>query len=626
MSKREKGSRPPDIEYGIDWAEKAAKLKMDFVPTVQRHQYCAYKNLGNGAAFHRRERIKILWPQFQWHRWNERRIEAFSRYNWLTWLGPASAAKSTDAAVFALEYWTEAPDRTAVIVCSTNVKMLRTRIWSQVARHHSLLPKGLGNVGELLDSVTRIRWRPGDDVNGIFGMAVEEGNTQEIINNLIGIHTERVLLLLDEMQGIREAIMKATSNMIANPEFKMLGMGNPDSMQNPLGKESEPIDGWDSVVRGETEEWETHGGPTKGRGLCQFFDGRKSPADDSPEERKRLHWLCNREWFEGILKAAKGNMNDPSVWQFGIGWPPPTGLESTLLDDAILTTFHCREKAVWTEGYVRCAFLDPARTGGDKRMLVIGRRGRSSGIGYNDETRIWSTTVGQTSWLIEAEEWINVPIDVNNRLRPIDYQIVDFVKAECSRRGIPPHEFSLFSTGAGGPLLSIFNTEWSPSIRGIEEGGSATDRLIPNQFNQDGSPKTAKECYDNRSSELQFNVREFATANGIRGLSQSAAFQYSNRRTFYRNGKWAVEPKVGSKGRTDERGRAVKGYRERQGHSPDDADAFAGLVAHCMMQGAEPNVAVAPEIMEELNPYAQAGQGSSDYDSENYLRAPSFFG
>src|SRR4029077_8198062 len=136
-----------------------------------------------------------------------------------------------------------------VIVCSTTMKMLRMRIWSQVARYHTQLPKNLGPVGELLDSLTKIRWKQGDDVNGIFGMAVEEGSIEEVVNNLIGVHTQRVLLILDEMQGIREAIMRATKNMIANPKFKMLGLGNPDSLQNPLGKESEPIDGWDSIVR-----------------------------------------------------------------------------------------------------------------------------------------------------------------------------------------------------------------------------------------------------------------------------------------------------------------------------------------------------------------------------------------
>lgn len=603
-----KREKPPDVQWDIDWAEKAKSLGIKFIPTIQRHQYMAYHGLGD-VAFHRKERIKMFWPNYQWHRWNERRLKGVCNYHWLCWLGPGASAKTTDAACFGVEYWLEAPDRTAVVMCSTTMKMLRMRIWNQAAHWHQSLPKGIGHVGELLDSVTRIRWNQGDDKNGIFGMAVEEGNIEEVIHNLIGIHTERVLLILDEAQGIREAIMRATNNMAKNPRFDCWLLGNPDDFHNPLVREAEPIGGWDSIVRGETPEWETKGGPVAGNGLAQFFDGRKSPADDSPEERLRMPWLINADWVANHLKSVRGNLNDPTFWSQAIGFPPATGLESTLLDDAIIQTFHCKDKAVWTEGFIRCAFLDPARTGGDKRILQFGKRGRSSGIGYERESDTWSTSVGKTAWIIEADDWVDVPIDVENKSRAIDYQIVDFCKVECKKRGISHEEFSLFSTGAGGPLLSIFRTEWSPLVMGIEEGGSPSERVI------DDTGKTAKEAYDNRASELQFNVREFAVANGIRGLNNEASFQYCSRRTFYRNGKWCIEPKVGAKGRVDEKGRSVKGFKERLGFSPDHGDAFAGLVAHCMSKGAEPNVIAAPPSSEQ----SQYQQQHDEFSESNYL-------
>lgn len=587
----------PDIQFGVDWT-KAAKLSgQKFVPLVQRHAWCAYHNKGNGTFWHRRERIKAMWPSYQIHRWNERRLKAVCERKWVTWMGPASSAKSTDAAVFGLEFWLQAPDRTAVIVCSTTVKMLRARIWSQVARFHQMLPKNLGSVGDLMDSVTRVRWKPGDDVNGIFGMAVEEGSVEEVINNLVGVHTERVLLYLDEMQGIREAIMKATSNMVANPFFQMIGMGNPDSLTNPLGRESEPIDGWDSVVRGETEEWDTHGGPTKGKGICQFFDGRKSPADDSPEERKRLSWLCNREWYEGIVKGAHGNENDPSVWQFGIGWPPPMGLESTLLDDAIVVTFHCKAKAIWTHGFRQCAALDAAFGGGDKPKLKFIKYGETE-----DES-------GRKRWVIEFGETLTVPINADSK-RPIHYQIMDYCRVECEKRHIRPRDFSLDSTGEGGGLKAIFDKEWGEVV-GIEAGGS------PSELPIDDMGKTAKEAYDTRATELCFSVREFALADGIRGMNDDMTFQACNRRTFYRNGKWCAEPKSGSKGRTDERGRPVRGYRQRMGHSPDDFDSGAVGVEFCRLQGAVPAIMGEAVKREQETPYRRT---EDEYASTNYLQ------
>lgn len=588
-------SDAPSIQFGINWTEAAERSGQKFVPLIQRHAFCAYHNRGNGTFWHRKERIKAMWPQYQWHRWAERRLKAACDYRWLTWMGPASSAKSTDAAVFGIEYFLQAPDRTAVIVCSTTIKMLRMRIWSQVARFHQMLPKNLGSVGDLMDSVTRVRWKPGDDVNGIFGMAVEEGSVEEVVNNLIGIHTERVLLYLDEMQGIREAIMKATSNMIANPVFSMIGMGNPDSLTNPLCKESEPVDGWDSVVRGETEEWETHGGPTKGRGLCQFFDGRKSPADDSPEERKRLHWLCNRDWYNGIVKAAKGNENDPSVWQFGVGWPPPMGLESTLLDDAIIVMFHCKSKAIWTHGFRQCAALDPAFGGGDKPKLTFIKYGETE----NEE--------GKKRWVIEFGAVLVVPINAESQ-RPIHYQIYDFCRVECEKRQIKPKDFALDASGEGGGLKAIFDKEWGV-VNGIEAGGSPSELVI------DDTGKTAKEAYDTRASELCFSVREFALADGIRGMSDEMTFQACNRRTFYRNGKWCAEPKSGSKGRTDERGRPVRGYKQRMGHSPDDFDSGAVGVEFCRQQGAVPAVIGEAVTRDEQSSYRH----EDEYASENYL-------
>lgn len=625
--KRAAGEKPPDVEFGIDWPAKArAQAKAEgrqtdgFVPTIVRHQYCAYHNVGNGAFWHRRERIKMLWPEFQWTRWAERMLIADSNVNWLTMIGPASSGKSVCAAIFSLEYWLQAPHETAVIVCSTTMKMLRKRIWAEIVRWHQKLdPRQLGPVGELMDSVTTIRWQQGDDRHAIFGIAVEEGPTEEVVTNLVGIKSKRVRLYIDEGQGIREAILKATDNMSKNPIFQFRMMGNPESLQNPLMRESEPKDGWDSIVRAETPEWATMGGPVPGDGLCQFFDGRQSPADDSPEERKRLPFLINSDQISAHLKSVHGNLNDPSYWSQCIGFPPPQGLESTLLDDAILTTFHCKEKAIWTEGYTRCAALDPAFNGGDKAILQFGKYGRSSGMQYDDATRTWSTTVGNTSWIVEGDEWLQVPINAESNV-PIHYQLMDFCRTECVKRGIPPHQLAIAAAGEGGGLVSIFQREWG-QVNPIEEGGNASDRILTGQFNGDGSPKTAKEAYDTRASELQFGVREFALANGLRGMSHEAAFQFTARRTFYRNGKWATESKVTSKGRTDEKGRQVKGFKSRLGYSPDHSDAFAILVEHCRMQGAEPLVSEAPiNPSEELYPQQQ----HDEFSSENYLRGYSY--
>jgi hypothetical protein len=591
-----------DLDSLVDWKDIKRQYNIRRELTyLNKLQFCAYRGFGDPFEI-RKERIQVMWPHYQWHRWNERRLSGACRTHWLTWIGPGASGKTVDASVFGLEYWLQAPDRTAVICCSTTMKMLRMRIFSYVAYYHQSIVKGKEDyVGELLDSVTRIRWRQGDDKNGVFGMAVEEGSIEEVINNLIGIHTERVLLILDEGQGIREAIMRATKNMAKNPRFDFLMMGNPEHINTPLCRESEPLGGWDSVVRGETEEWETLGGPVKGNGLCQFFDGRKSPADDSPEETKRLPWLINRDWVANHLKSVRGNLNDPSFWSQAIGWPPAMGLESTLIDDSILITFHCKDKVVWTEGFRQCAALDPAFNGGDKKILQFIKYGET----LDDK--------GRRRWVIDFGDWIDVPIDSEEKERPIHYQIVDYCKVECGKRGIKPRDFALDSSGEGGGLKAIFDREWG-IVHGVEAGGSASDDLPI-----DETGKTAKEAYDTRASELLFSFREFALSDGIRGLSNEAAFQGCSRRTFFRNGKWCAEPKTGSKGKTDERGRPVRGYRQRMGHSPDHLDACCIGVEFCRRIGG----AVATVFSQAVNDQPWTQQ-DDEFDSASYLHEPSY--
>ncbi len=552
--------------YGLKWPPNT--------PHLHRHNYCALHNLGNGSVWHRKQIISAFWPDYQWSRWSERRLRGTAERKWVTWLGPGSSAKSTDAAIQGIQYWLELPDATAVIACSTTMKMLRKRIWSEFSTWHQRIPKGFGNVGELIDSDTMIRWKKGDTKNGIFGMAVEEGPVEEVINNLIGIHTERVWLIIDEMQGIREAILKATANMSKNKEFRFLGIGNPEGRSNPLVRYSEPIGGWESVEAGVSEEWDTHGGPVPGNGLCQAFDGRKSPADDSPTERQRLSFMINKDWIANHIKSVHGNENDPSVWAQCYGFPPPLGIENTVLDEAIVQTFRVREKAVWTHGFRLWASLDPAFEGGDRRVLKVGRFGQVEDQG-DPQKGVTMFGLGKMRWVIETSETIDVPVDTTSK-EPIHYQIVAYVVKQLRERKITPEFFGVDSSGEGGALCSIFRKEFGEIIE-IEFGGKPTERVV-----NEGGLKTCSEAYDRRVTELHLQVREFAMANSLRGVPEQTIKELCARRTEYRNGKTRVE----SKGSRVENGIKIKGFKDRMGYSPDDSDATACGVEVCRQHGA----------------------------------------
>jgi len=573
----------PPIQFGINWTEAAKRSGQKFVPLVQRHAYCAYHNLGNGTFWHRRERIKAMWPNnYEHHEWSERRLRSACNYNWVAWAGPGGCGKTTDAAVQGLEWWLQAPDRSAVILCSTTMKMLKKRIWAQVAHYHQSLPQGLGSVGELIDSDTMIRWKKGDTKNGIFGIAVEEGPIDEIINNLIGIHTHRVFLWLDECQGVREAILRATRNMAKNPIFIFGAMGNPENQNDLLGRICEPIGGW-STFDESLEGWEIDPGPIKGKGWCERFHGPLSPACRDPEFAKRNPWMINSEQIANDLRSVKGNENDPSYCSQTLGLWPRLGLDSTVLDISIVEKFKCREKATWTHGFERVAALDPAFTeGGDKKILQFGRMG----LVHDEEGR---------RWVIMFDETMQVPIDSSSD-KPVEYQIVEFCKDMCKLKGVSSTNFATDSSGIGRGLRSIFEVQWGP-IEGVEFGGKPTERPI-----DESDMKRCDEAYDRMSTELNLAVRTFAMANGIRGLGREAETQFCSRKTIYKNKKTIVEKKSDMKLRSQ--------------RSPDESDADCILVELCRRKGAVPASGDVAVIKDQITPF---NRQEDEYASENYL-------
>lgn len=593
-----------DKQFGVDWSYAGRPLD-----TLTKRLICARSGKGNVPVWeHRKAIMQIIAPQFKWHRWCDWWLQAWSESSWVTWIGPAASGKSTFAALCALEYWMEAPHETAVIMCSTSIDMLKMRIWNEVMTLYMAIPDKvtltdesgkaietitIGKPGRPIATQTKIMWAPGDDKHGLTGVAVAEGPAEQVVANHLGIHTKRVALFMDEMQAVRPAILKAaSSNMSKNEEFKLLGFGNPDDENSLLGRESEPVNGWSSIDIETDHQWRTLGLNPKTGGLCVFTDGRKSPANDSPEELKRLPFLINSEKISEGLYRCRGNADDPNHWTQDIGFFPPSGTKSTVLDSAIIEKWLCKSKAVWTKEPTRCAALDPAFSfgGGDKKVLQFFRFGQT-------EEEI--DGVLQKRWLIEFGKTMYVPVLASSK-RPLDYQILDFCKEKCVEEKVLPENFATDSTGIGRGLKSIFDVEWG-AVYGCEFGGSPSERLV-NAL----SGKTAKEQYDYRSSELNMSVREFAMSNSIRGLPTEAAAQFCIRKTEQQNKKQCVESK--------------KELKKRINRSPDESDACCIAVDFAKSKGAVASLSAAPS-KPKANQENALKQSDVYYGEDSYLHA-----
>jgi hypothetical protein len=250
------------------------------------------------------------------------------------------------------------------------------------------------------------------------------------------------------------------------------------------------------------------------------------------------------------------------------------------------------------------AALDPSFEGGDRKVLKFGRFAEADEI----ETRegVFQAAY-RKRWVIEVRETIDVPIDAGSGIT-IHYQIVNFVKAECMKRGIASTYFGLDSTGEGGGLKAIFENEWGPVI-GVEFGGMPSDDPV-----NAGDGKTCREAYDRKATELHMQVREFAISNGLRGLTDQSCKEHCARRTDYRGKKLTVEPK----GSRIVGGQKVKGFKDRLGYSPDEADCDAVLVAVCRHHGAVASLGeFAPQVPDEQMEQL-AVESQSDWSDENY--------
>jgi hypothetical protein len=529
---------------------------------LEKHLYCAQNNKGAGSFYHRKAAIQLVWgAEFVWHSWVERALKSFCDYNWVTWTGPAASGKSANASIFALLYWMESPACTSVIMASTTRAALSRRLWYYVQDFHSKIPDTFTSKGEPLYSEHMIRFRPGDKKNGIFGIPVEEGPVEEALHNLIGYHNDRVLLVVDEAQGTREAIFRACDNLAKNPEFKALLVGNAESREDPHGRFSEPIGGWLAVDPDTSESWETRGGPTRGRGCCVFFDGRRSPAITEPDGAARFPFLINQEQIDAALEYHR-TPDDPRFWSQSIGFWPPIGFTQTVLDERIVINNHVREPATWYTSYQWCAAFDPSYEGGDRKIFQPFKMGT---VPIED---------GGDLWLIEFAEPQVIKLSVRDD-EELHYQILNQCVARCRELNIPPHRFAIGSSGEGGGLFSIFRREWG-DIEGIEEAGEVSERPV-SAVNQ----KSSKDEYDRVVSELWFAVREFALNGCLRNMSSEAVREFCTRRWANRNKKVRVETK-------DE-------MREHYPRSPDFGDAVAFCVELARRLGAVAGVEVKHE-------------------------------
>lgn len=165
---------------------------------------------GTTLQFHFENCRRLIWPHLDDHRWHRVCRDEILNNKVTVLLGCGSSGKTHEAAwAYLVDYWCF-PEITCVLVCSTDIRGLRKRVWGEITM---LWEQGVERFpklpGHLLDSAIAITTDNIDDCEpgerktrdmrkGIFGVPCVQGGKFVGLSKFLGIKQKRMRLIADE--------------------------------------------------------------------------------------------------------------------------------------------------------------------------------------------------------------------------------------------------------------------------------------------------------------------------------------------------------------------------------------------------------------------------------------------
>jgi len=563
--------------YDLNWPAGTTQLnrEMWFIQHGGLHTKKTGAVVGAGLSQHFHRMRQIIWPELDdennGQRWHKLCRDTICACPIVCLMGPASVAKTHEAAWWALCDWMCFPKDTCVLVSSTDMRGLRLRVWGEIA---SLWERAVERFpelpGHMIDSKLAITEESVLDAEGelndrtardfrsaIIGIPTIQGGKFVGIGKFLGIKQKRVRLIGDELAQMGGSFLAGLSNLSKNPDFKAILIGNPNDPLDCLGRAAEPKDGWDGHMEPErTEVWDTRFMD----GKCINLLGTDSPNNDFPEDKKpRFPYLIHKRKIDET--AAFFGRDSYEFYSQSVG-----AMKIATLSRRILTRRLCEDNDAllphcdW-EGSerIKIAGLDAAY-GGDRTVFIAAEFGKA--------------VDGKIRLLLSPPAL--VPVSPRSPLEPED-QIAAFVKRECEGLGIPPRNFAHDSTGKGS-LGTALARAWSAECNPIEFGGVPSKRPVSlDHFILDRATNQRRlvlcdEFYTHRIAELWFSVRFAIEAGQVRGLTPDTMDEGCMR-------EWRQE-------KNDRRSVETKSeMKVRLGRSPDLMDAVAIVVEMARRRG-----------------------------------------
>lgn len=559
-------------KYGLTWPIENDDLLIELW-MIRKGDDWLKKN-GRSLSFHYEEAKKILWPELDPHRWHNLCRDSILENKVCVLMGCGSSGKTNAAAWISLLDYFAFPKETCVLVCSTDVRGLKKRVWGEVTM---LWEKAIQKFdylpGNLLDSAIAITTESMEDLEygerksrdmrqGIFGIPCVQGGKFVGLSKFIGVKQKRMRLVADEASAMNDSFLSSFSNLNKNEDFRAIVLGNPNDIHDPLGKAAEPLGGWtdEFLEPTKTRTWKTR----FMNGLCVNLVGIDSPNHDFPADAPtKYKYLISKEKIDETLSF----FSKDSVEYFSqcVGTMKIGTMARRILTRELCERFGAQTQAIWkNDKRTKVYFLD-ASYGGDRAVC--------GGAEFGEDVN------GKIVISFYPQKIIPVVVGGEN----VEDQLAKFVKQDCEALGISPSNMGHDATGRGS-LGTALARIWSADTNPIESGGVPSDRPVSlDLFTTDEATgqrrlKLCKEFYDRKVSEFWFCVRYAVEAGQIRDLPEDAMEELCARKwDILKNGLHSVEVKDGT--------RTKPGMKQRTGKSPDHGDCAAGVIEMARRKG-----------------------------------------
>lgn len=521
-----------------------------------------------GQFGHYRNYVNWFWNEqnkrksFIWHPWAETAAREACRNKFLSIGGCSGSGKSIGFAPWAIGQFLKDPMNTIVVVVSTTVTGAKRRIWGYIEEYFNAIPVPVP--AKLQASFNQIVPFDGKKVisarTGIFLVAGEKGSEKESSDKILGFHANNVILILDELPDLSQAIVNtAISNLRQNPNFQIIGLGNPCDYFDPFSLLAEPEVGWQNVDV-NMERWKCKNG-----GTFLHFDSTRSP--NILKGTTIYPFLPKMEEYQEAQESL--GENSLLFWRQWRGFWPPEGAEDAIYSQAEIIKYGANlsdvewavdekqakllpmpQTATQNIPYapVTLAFLDLGLVnGGDRSVLYFAKFGRDK----------------EKKPKLLFYKYVVLHEDVSDRINPREVQIVQAFRRECEKEGVHPSCAGFDVSGGGLPYRGFIEAIWSKDVVPIAFGGAPTDLPV-----SDTDKTPCKDKYANQVTEIWFSAKWLMRSGIIKGLGPEVIDEMCKRKYTTNQGvdlKLKAEPKPEMK--------------KRMGKSPDIADSAMGLVS-----------------------------------------------